>query len=171
MILTKQLKNMMKQINKKKIWIMAAIVILMVFFDQLSKHLITARKDSLPLIVIDNFFTLDYVKNTGASFGMMQGNNSLLIWLSFIILGLLFYFHDHLPKKSSVFFPFIVAGTIGNLIDRIRNGFVVDFLDVYFRSYHWPTFNLADSSIVVGVVGLIILFILEEKEQKDNRND
>ena len=119
------------------------IAFLIVVLDQLTKF-----------IVVNNF---DYIQNTGAGFGLFQGNVHILIWISVIVIGLIFYFFDTIPDIKYVFYSvaFILGGTLGNLIDRIRLGYVIDFIDLGF----WPAFNLADSAITIGVVGLIYYLI------------
>ncbi|MBN2459260.1 signal peptidase II [Candidatus Woesearchaeota archaeon] len=111
-------------------------------------------------------FAFNLVRNTGASFGMLQGTNSILIWFSLIVLGIIMILAEKVTKKQALPVMLIVAGIIGNLIDRITRGFVVDFIDFKF----WPVFNLADSCIVVGVIWLGIVIILEDyKEAKKSK--
>lgn len=123
--------------------------------DQISKHIIRKSmvvSQSIPIIT--NIFHLTYVQNSGAVFGMFTGFGWAFIWLTFIALGAIMFFWDSFPKKffSRLFIVFIVVGLIGNLIDRMAFGYVIDFLD--FRI--WPVFNLADSLVSLGVVGLIV---------------
>lgn len=98
------------------------------------------------------------VRNTGASFGMLQGSNSLLIWFSLIVLGIIMMLSDKIKKEHVLPVLLIVAGIIGNLIDRIVRGFVVDFVDFKF----YPVFNLADSCIVIGVIWLSIVILIAD---------
>jgi len=108
-------------------------------------------------------FALHYVTNTGASFGMLQGNNATLAWVSVIVLGLIMLLVDKIRKEQTVPVLLIASGIIGNLIDRVFRGFVVDFIDFKF----WPVFNLADSMIVIGVVWLIVVILVKDLK-KDN---
>ncbi len=96
-----------------------------------------------------------YIVNTGAGFSIFQNMNTLLIWLSLIILGLIIVFYDRFPKVSLLL---IVSGLIGNLIDRIFLGHVIDFIDFKF----WPVFNIADSLIVIGAILMIIIVMKED---------
>jgi signal peptidase II len=96
-------------------------------------------------------FAFTLVKNTGAAFGLFQDLNSVLIYFSVIVLGLLIYFYDRINPYS---FTFIAAGLTGNIIDRIFYGFVIDFINFKI----WPVFNIADSFITIGVILLIIEF-------------
>jgi signal peptidase II len=109
--------------------------------------------DSVP--VIKNVLHLTLVKNTGAVFGMMHGQNVILIWVSLIVIGfILFYLEDLTESKAGlVMTALVIGGAVGNLVDRIRVGYVIDFID--FRV--WPVFNVADSAIMIGVIGLVLL--------------
>jgi signal peptidase II len=114
--------------------------------------------------VIPGLFDLVYVTNTGAAFGFLAGSKNLLRQLFFVgvaivALVVIVYAYGHLKKQGKIFvyaLGLIGGGAIGNLIDRLRFGSVVDFLDFYLGSYHWPAFNAADSAITVGV-GLFLL--------------
>jgi len=132
------------------------IVVILVIIDQLTKFLVTKNlvlSKSIP--IISNILHLTYIKNTGAAFGIFQNMNSILIWVTFIVIGSILFYFDKIAdsKLSSVFTAFILSGAIGNLIDRIRLGYVVDFIDFGF----WPAFNIADSAITIGVIGLILV--------------
>ena len=142
--------------KNKKVLIVISTALLIVFFDQLTKFLITKNfKVNQSLDIINNIFHLTFVKNTGAGFGILKGYNILLILISFIVIGIIFYYIREIKEKEhllQLLFAFILGGTIGNLIDRIRWGYVIDFLN--FRI--WPVFNVADSFVTVGVIGLVI---------------
>ena len=112
-----------------------------------------------------------YIRNPGAAFGLLAGSSDAFRMVFFgvtslfalALLGTILY---RLPEKDWVgqlSIAGILGGAIGNLIDRLRYGEVIDFLDVYVDSYHWPAFNVADSAISVGVVFLIIHFAYEKK--------
>ncbi len=123
--------------------------------------------------IIDGFFNLTYVRNTGAAFGIFAGSAEIfrrpfLILVSIIAIGFIFVMLKRLPEKGTgliTALAFILGGAAGNLIDRIVYGEVIDFLDFYWGSYHWPAFNLADSFITVGVA--ITLFILMKTKDSD----
>lgn len=110
--------------------------------------------------VITNIFHITYIKNTGAAFGILGNYTFLLIIASIVILVLFFLFvktysFDNLWFKAAS--AFIIGGAAGNLIDRVRLGFVIDFLD--FRI--WPVFNIADMAIVTGGIILIIFYLIK----------
>jgi len=106
--------------------------------------------------IINNVLHMTYILNTGAAFGIFKGMNLLLIWISIIIIGAILYNYDKIPKDTvpQIGFALIIGGAIGNLIDRIFLGHVIDFID--FRI--WPAFNIADSAISIGAVLLIIYY-------------
>ena len=139
-----------------------------ILLDQLTKILIRTTMivgESIP--VLGDFFRLTYVKNTGAAFSMLSGKQTFLMALTVIILaGVLFYFYRH-PGKHKLFYmawTMILAGGIGNLIDRAVFGWVTDMLDF---SIFPPVFNIADIGVTVGC-GLFILYtLMEERLQKN----
>ncbi|MDP7141405.1 MAG: signal peptidase II [Candidatus Woesearchaeota archaeon] len=135
--------------KKYVVFLIAGIIVLV---DQLTKLLVVGI-DSVP--VIKNVLHLTLVKNTGAVFGMMHGQNVILIWVSLIVIGfILFYLEDLTESKAGlVMTALVIGGAVGNLVDRIRVGYVIDFID--FRV--WPVFNVADSAIMIGVIGLVLL--------------
>jgi len=147
--------------KNKHITIFSAALIV-IFIDQITKFLIKTNfqlNQSLPLI--KNIFHLTYIRNFGAGFGILQQQKWLLILISIIVIGFIFYYFDRIKNEElllQVLVGFVLGGTIGNLIDRITYGFVIDFLD--FRI--WPIFNFADSFVTIGVIGLIFYFWSKE---------
>lgn len=110
--------------------------------------------------IIPGFFNLVYAVNYGAAWGMLEGLSWLLVALALLVLGLIAAFHKELGLRQpghQVCFGLIVGGILGNTLDRIYRGHVVDFLDVHLPYYRWPTFNIADSAIVVGTFLYIYL--------------
>ena len=136
------------------------ISLLIVISDQISKH---AVRHSFALgeskAVITSFFDLTYVRNTGAVWGCLEHQNEWLAVVSVAVLILTALFHDYFVGGRMILsaaLGCITGGIIGNLIDRIKLGWVTDFLDFYWNTWHWPSFNVADSAICVGV-GLYLL--------------
>ena len=123
--------------------------------------------------VIDGLFSLTYIRNTGAAFGIFAGSAAafrlpFLIIFSLVAIGFVVTMLRRLPDNQTgliTALAFIIGGAVGNLIDRIAYGEVIDFLDFYWQSYHWPAFNLADSFITVGV--LITVFYLIKAKGED----
>ena len=132
--------------------------LIIVFIDQIAKFLIKTNfqlNQTLP--IINNIFHLTYIHNFGAGFGILQQQRWILAFISIIVIGFIFYYLDRIREKErllQLLAGFVLGGTIGNLTDRIINGYVIDFLD--FRI--WPVFNFADSFVTIGVIGLIIYY-------------
>lgn len=131
--------------------------------DQLTKYVVRlsfAVGESRP--VLDGFFDLTYVRNTGAAWGMLGGQNAWLTLLSVAMLIVMLVFRRSFLSDTwehRVALGLMIGGIVGNLMDRLRLGWVTDFLDFHWRQYHWPAFNVADSAICVGV-GIYILSAL-----------
>jgi signal peptidase II len=139
------------------------IVAFVVFLDQLTKYL--AVKYLMPIgsyPVIKNFFHLTYVENKGAAFGMLQNKTLFFIIITLIVGAVLIYSMIKLPENSvyNYTLAMILGGAIGNLIDRVRLGYVVDFIDFKFFP---AVFNVADSFIVIGAIILGYLMIFKGK--------
>lgn len=133
--------------------------------DQVTKYVVLARlAPGVMVVVADDFLSLTLVRNPGLAFGVLAGVPAGWRWvvalLSIVALLILARLAIRtLPGGGwvgRVALGLIFGGAAGNLIDRARWGSVVDFIDVYWRSYHWPAFNVADSSISVGVVLLAL---------------
>ncbi len=145
------------------------IVVAVVLFDQLTK-LWVVRSFALfeSLEIIPGFFNLTYLTNKGAAFGFLAGHNGAWRHYLFLVLGCVALVvivmawsrlrYEH--RLYAISLPLIAGGAIGNLIDRVRLGSVVDFLDVFVGSYHWPAFNVADSAISMGVALFLLANIL-----------
>ncbi|MFH1511492.1 MAG: signal peptidase II [Candidatus Woesearchaeota archaeon] len=124
----------------------SATVLSVIILDQLTK-LLTEKLISKP-IELTGFLTLQVVHNTGAAFSILQDQRLMLIWTSIMVIGFLVYSHDYFMKHSWLAWSLIMAGAIGNLIDRLFLGYVIDFIDLSF----WPSFNIADSAITIGAL-------------------
>jgi signal peptidase II len=126
-----------------------------VLLDQLTKYWV--RIDFLPgqgRAVLPGCFNLAYVRNTGAAWGLLGGLNGWLAVLSVVVLLLIVFFRrsfltDSLPHRLAL--AAMIGGIVGNLVDRLRLAFVVDFLDFHWGTHHFPAFNVADSAICIGV--------------------
>ncbi len=147
------------------LWIPGWIVfVALLALDLWSKHLVSTRLirgENKP--IIKGFLNLTLVHNTGAAFGLgTHWSVPIFIVTSIVAVGVILYLFmklDEYEWLSRWALVFILAGALGNLVDRIRTQYVVDFLDVFFRTHHWWTFNVADSCITVGAIlfGLDIL--------------
>ncbi len=144
------------------IWLFCIAAIIL---DQGTKHLaVRYLKNASPVVLIENHIELRYLENRGAAFGILQGNKTFFVVVTVVvcIVLLVYYFKQgshlhHLVRWSIVL---IVAGAIGNLIDRVRQSYVVDFISLKFGGlYDFPIFNLADICVTVGC-SLLIVYIL-----------
>ena len=135
------------------------IIVLIVLLDQGSKLFIQSTMDlNNSIAVIDGIFSITYIHNTGAAFSVLEGKTFFLILVQILVILAIFVYM--IWKGSSLHWTFktsmalIVGGGLGNLIDRVNNGYVVDFLHFHF----WPIFNIADISVCCGC-GLLILYV------------
>ena len=127
--------------------------------------------ESIP--VIPNFFSITYIRNPGAAFGILasSSNGFRLLFFGFaslfalVLLGTICFRLRHDDWVGQLSIAGIFGGAIGNLLDRVRFGEVIDFLDFYIDAYHWPAFNVADAAISVGICFLIAHFLLEKKKE------
>ena len=155
-------------------WILfGAIAVFGLIFDQISKVYIDRTMQlyqSIP--VVDNFFQITYVRNRGAAFSFLSDASwrlpffiTISIVAALVILIAFNKLRDD-QKLAHTSLAMIFSGAVGNLIDRVRLGEVIDFLDVHWYRHHWPAFNVADSLICVGVFLLALDMLLEEKRLK-----
>jgi signal peptidase II len=161
-------------VMKRKYWILIIVCLLILFLDQWTKQ---AVQQSLSLYqkveVIHGFFNLVHVRNTGGAFGIFGGEKGgvgsfFFLVVSVVAIGSIIFLLIRLKEDEkivSLSLSFILSGAIGNLIDRLRHGEVVDFLDFYVSSYHWPAFNIADSAICAGI-GLMALALFFRDRKK-----
>ena len=127
---------------------------MLVVLDQATKALIERSVDSLPVSIVPGFFDIVSVSNTGAAWGMLREQRWLLLVVAIVFLVVIVLYLKRLTEgwpERYYSMGMIIAGIIGNSIDRIWRGAVVDFLDFQVAGHHWPAFNVADSAICVGV--------------------
>jgi signal peptidase II len=157
---------------RRRAFQLAVGVCLILGFDQATKTLVASRLapgESVAIVPGLLHFTL--VHNTGMAFGLLSGpdipfKSVLVTLLSLAALAAVIYYALKSPRGEAMThlgLTFILAGALGNILDRARLGYVVDFVDVFYRDAHWPAFNVADSSICVGV-GLLLLDSLRRHE-------
>lgn len=159
----------MKKHGRKILLIDAIIIILGIAFDQVTKYLATAKLKNQPNFVIwEGVFELDYLENTGSAFGMFQGQRWMLLVVGVVFMALILWFMLRLPEGKKftlthIILAFLVAGGIGNMIDRFALGYVVDFFSFVLINY--PIFNVADIYVVCATIGLFIMFLFVFKEE------
>lgn len=159
-------------------WSLAALTAgLVILADQASKiAVVKALADVYRIKVIPGFFDLVYTLNTGVAFGMLAGEHSglriaLLSATALAALGAIIYFLVTAGPDEKMFIfglSLVGGGAIGNAVDRLRIGAVIDFLDVYVGDFHWPAFNVADAAITIGV-GLIMIYLWKNRHTLDQR--
>lgn len=152
---------------KKNIYLIAGIGIIL---DQITKIFASLYLDNIK--IINNFFSLTYVKNYGGAWGILNNNLFLLITISiFALLTINKYISSDVntTKLSIVSYGMLIGGIFGNLIDRIFRGYVVDFLNFNIFNYDFPVFNIADMLIVVGIILMIIEVIGGYYGSKSNK--
>ena len=144
--------------------------------DQMTKQIVRDTfilGESHP--VVTGFLSWTYLRNTGAAWGMMHGQHTWLILFSIsMLLTLVFFRRSFLSDSSShrIALGCMIGGIMGNLLDRIRSGYVTDFIDVFIGSHHWPAFNVADASICIGVsIYLLSSFLAERQLRRSGDSD
>ncbi len=152
---------------------------LVVLIDQITKLRVekTMRLyESIP--VVPRYLDLHYIRNTGAAFGFLSGSHSdfripFFVLVSAAAIGIILFLFHRL-EESEVLMPLalslVLGGALGNLIDRIRLGEVIDFISFHYKAFHWPAFNVADIGITTGVFLLILRIFLFEKGEPERRD-
>ncbi|MEE0954679.1 MAG: signal peptidase II [Eubacterium sp.] len=159
----------MKTNKYKRCFISLIIIAILVAFDQFTKHLAVSRLMVRgPVVLIRGVLELRYLENIGAAFSMLLGKRTFLLTLTVVFLIAAFWFFIHIPDEKhfrplSYTIIVLIAGALGNMIDRIANGYVVDF--IYFSLIDFPIFNVADIYVTLSVIALIIEILFFYKEE------
>ena len=151
--------------SKKKLWLFLDLlgICALVALDQYTKYLAAIHlKDKPAYIIINGVLELNYLENKGAAFGMLQNQKAFFIFVAVVILGVIGYVLLKTPDQKKyrmlhVLLSLIAAGAIGNMIDRIRLNYVVDF--IYFVLINFPIFNVADMYVTISTAALVILLL------------
>lgn len=146
------------------------IILLVLALDLVSKYLAqTYLASTAALSIIPNFFELTYVINTGAAWSILEGQRTFFIVLSSAVsIGLIYYLIKEKEPLMSLAVSLMLAGTVGNLYDRLFFGFVRDMLSFNFFGYQYPVFNIADSALVIGVILIIVDTVIKERRGSNN---
>lgn len=160
---------------KKNYIILTIAVILLVILDQLTKQLIVSTMNLHESIeVIKAFFYISYHLNDGAAWGILEGKMFVLIFITIISFMLFYYLVKEISFKNKLLYSIsivlLVSGAIGNFIDRLLFGHVVDFLDFIVFGYDFPTFNVADMALVIGVIIFSFDILKEDLFHGKNKN-
>lgn len=157
---------------KKKYLLFFVTTATVIILDQIMKaYVISTMSIHESFAVIEGFFNITYIRNPGAAFGFLAGASPIfrqVFFLSAAIAVILLILHGIRKSGEKEFLlvfslSLLLAGAAGNLIDRVRFGEVVDFLDVYLGHYHWPAFNIADVAISTGAAILILIMLKRKK--------
>ncbi len=160
---------MRKDRNYVFIGIDLVIAAVLLAFDQYTKYLVTLHLKNRPaLVLIDGVLELQYFENTGIAFSLFRDRKSFILITGFLVLAVVLFFLFRVPRQKKFcaihfLMSMLIAGALGNIIDRIRFDYVVDFIS--FVLIHYPIFNVADCYIVVAAVMLFLLFMFVYKEE------
>lgn len=152
--------------------IFAVVFLLSVLFDQITKLWASnVLKDGSSIEIINEFLRFSYVENRGAAFGILQNQKWFFIVVTIVMLAILSYMFfktKNISFLSRFSIVLIVGGAIGNFIDRLKFGYVIDFIDVRFGNvYDFPVFNIADVCVVIGTFLMIILIFFNKFEERE----
>ncbi|TRZ38795.1 lipoprotein signal peptidase [Niallia circulans] len=151
------------------------IALIIIALDQWTKWLVATKMElGDSITVIENFFYITSHRNSGAAWGILEGQMAFFyIITTVVIVGIIYFIQKGAKGKLlyGVSLGLILGGAIGNFIDRIRHQYVVDFVNTYIFNYDFPIFNIADSSLVIGVILLIIVMLMEEKAAKKEKEN
>ncbi len=142
-------------------------LVIVVIIDQITKFYIASNFELYQSVeIIKGFFNITYIRNAGVAFGMfsnLKGSFIQIVFIAIYIIAIIsiIILYREAHRYSHIALSLILSGAIGNLIDRVFRGEVVDFLDFHWQNYHWPAFNVADSCITVGV-GLLMITMIKK---------
>lgn len=155
--------------TRRDLYWVAAIAVFVFIADQASKYWAVARlKNNDPIVIIEDVFRFAYGENTGIAFGLFQNHGGWLHVITPVAFAILIYLiykqfaESTMDLTYRIIFGVLIGGALGNIADRLRMGYVVDFIDVFIGTYNFPTFNLADSALTCGQFLLIVKIIFFE---------
>jgi signal peptidase II len=158
----------------RRTWLILAVAAVIIGFDQWTKSLVRQNipdyTSMIPFPALGEYFVFEHVRNYGAAFGILQGYGEFFIVIAFVVsVAILVYAVRSLTpdqKFIRVLLGMEMGGALGNVIDRIMQGYVTDFVKMGIPGvYYWPNYNIADSAIVLGVIGLAVVLIRQDIQQ------
>jgi len=164
-------------VMKQKFWIILIFCFGVLLLDQWTKYIIVQKLSLYRKVeVVHGFFNIVHVRNTGGAFGIFGGSRGGIGSILFVVVSLiaivaivfLFIKTRQNERTLALSFCLVLSGALGNLIDRLHYGEVVDFLDFHISAYHWPAFNVADSAICIGI-GLMALEVLKRDRKRSTK--
>ena len=155
---------------KKTVLASISVLILDILTKQIVIHTMI-ESQSIP--IIKKFFYITYAQNTGIAFSILENKIPLIIMMTILVIFLIFkYLKDNEQTSfEKICYGLVIGGAVGNLLDRIVYGYVIDFLDFHIFSYHFPIFNISDTFIVIGILLLLLISLKESKKESSDQND
>ncbi len=159
----------MSKYKRKLLCLDALLAVLLLAFDQFTKHLaVVLLKDKAAFVIIEGVLEFDYLENRGAAFGILQNQKIFLVAVGIVFMAAICFFLMRLPEEKKYFAfhilaAMVIAGGLGNMIDRIRLEYVVDFISFVLINY--PIFNVADIYVVVAAITMFVLVLFVYKEE------
>lgn len=154
-------------LKKHNVYVAIFICLLIILVDRISKSIILKLDEGTSIPIINNIFHITFIYNTGAGFGTFQNAAFFLTLFSVVILvGAIYYFLKARSLNLRIMISVLIAGIIGNLIDRILYGKVIDFIDLRI----WPIFNIADMAITLGILSIIAYLWVNDKKLNSRKN-
>lgn len=158
----------------RKAWLVLLVAGVVIALDQLTKSWIRINVPEytamIPIQALGEYFVFEHVRNYGAAFGILQNQGYLFIAIAIVVAIAILVYVRYLPLDQRfvrILLGLQLGGAVGNLIDRLHQGYVTDFVKMGIPEvYYWPNYNIADSSIVIGVIGLGIFILLEDLRQQ-----
>jgi signal peptidase II len=156
-------------LRKAAILLLAGLIILVA--DQLTKALVVANLvPGQQVRVVGDLVQIWHAQNRGAAFNLFQGDSILFLVVSLLSLGMVSFFHRSLRDRAwwvHLVLGIVLGGTLGNFVDRLRQGYVTDWISIGIGDTRWPTFNVADSSIVLGIGALVLYLLLTNPDRQE----
>lgn len=158
----------------RRAWLVLIIAGIVIILDQLTKEWIRINvpeyTSMIPIAAFGEYFVFEHVRNYGAAFGILQNQGYLFVAIAIVVAIAILVYVKYLPTEQRFVRALLglqLGGAVGNLIDRINQGYVTDFIKMGIPNvYYWPNYNIADSSIVIGVIGLGIFILVEDIRQQ-----
>ncbi|MCB0060681.1 MAG: signal peptidase II [Caldilineaceae bacterium] len=158
----------------QRAWVVLLVAGVIIFFDQLTKEWIRNNvpeyTSMIPIPAFGEYFVFEHVRNYGAAFGILQNQSYLFMVIAIVVAIAILVYVRYLPLHQRfvrILLGMQLGGAVGNLIDRLMQGYVTDFVKMGIPGvYYWPNYNIADSSIVLGVIGLGIFILMDDLRQQ-----
>ena len=165
----------------QRAWVVLVVAGIVIFLDQLTKDWVRANipeyESMIPVRSLGEYFVFQHVRNYGAAFGILQEQSMLFVVIALVVAVAILVYVKYLPidqRFVRILLGLQLGGAIGNLIDRLQQGFVTDFIKMGIPGvYYWPNYNIADSSIVIGVIGLGFFILMDDlrKQRHEQKHE